>query len=134
MNVYTEYLLLVFLCLLGVLQLVASINKLSAMSFFKRPTSGYLFAIITIFGALSWFFLSKDRVVQGVEGIEAMLLFIGAALLAFLATASISSLINRRIEPPSGEQRFQEEKGLDVLRTTTYFQAIARHFRHRKQE
>lgn len=133
MNVYVEYFLLIFLCFLGLLQLAASINKLSGLSFFKRPTSGYLFATLTVFGAFCWFFLSKDRCVQGVEGVEAFLLLIGAAPLALLVTASISSLINRKIEPPSREQGPQEEKGLDALRTMTYFQAIARHFRERKQ-
>jgi len=132
-NVYAEYFLLVFLCFLGALQLAASINKLSAFSFFKRPTSGYLFAVITIFGALCWFFLSKNRCVQGVEGVEAFLLLIGTALLAFLVTASISSLINRKSEPPRREQESQEEIGLDALRTMTYFQAVGRHFRERKQ-
>jgi len=132
-NVYVEYFLLIFLCFLGLLQLAASINKLSGLSFFKRPTSGYLFATLTVFGAFCWFFLSKDRCVQGVEGTETFVSLVIAALLAFLATVSISSLINRKIGPPSREQRSQEEKGLDALRTMTYFQLIARHFRERKQ-
>ena len=133
MIVYAEYFLLVFLCFLGALQLAASINKLSAFSFFKRPISGYLFAFITIFGALCLFFISKNRVVQGVEGVEAFLLLIGTAFLAFLVTASISSLINRKSAPPSREQESQEEIGLDALRTMTYFQAVGRLFRERKQ-
>jgi hypothetical protein len=132
-NVYVEYFLLVFLCFIGALQLAASINKLSKFSFFKRPLSGYIFAFIAIFGAFCWFFISKNRCVQGVEGVEAFLSLIGAALLSFIATASISSVIHRKSEPPVREQGAQEEIGLDALRTMTYFQAVGRHRRGRKQ-
>jgi len=132
-NVYVEYFLFVFLSFLGILQLAASINKLRGLSFFKRPLSGYIFAFIAIFGAFLWFFLPKNRCCQGVEGVEAFLSLIGAALLSFIATASISSVIHRKSEPPVREQGAQEEIGLDALKTMTYFQAAGRHRRGRKQ-
>ena len=133
MNVYVEYFLLVFLCFVGALQLAAGINKLSKFSFFKRPISGYLFAFVVILGALCWFFISKNRCVQGVEGVEAFLSLIGAAFLSFIVTAYISSVIHRKSEPPVREQGAQEEIGLDALRTMTYFQAVGRHLSGRKQ-
>jgi len=118
----------------AVLQLAASISKLSKLSFFKRPAHGYIFAFTVILGALCWFFLSKNRAVQGVEGVEAFLLLGGAAILAFLATASLSSLIHRKTVPLDEEPRSQEEPGLDALRTMTYLQAISRFLGQRKQE
>ena len=133
MSVYAEYLILVFLCFLGVLQLAATANKLNGLSFFKRPTLGYLFAIITIAGALLWFFLSKDRCVQGVEGVEAFVSLAGMAPVAFLVTAAISSRINAKNMPVSSKKMSQDTEGLNALRSMTYFQAIARHFRERKQ-
>ena len=133
MIVYLEYFLLAFLCFLGLLQLAASFNRLSGLSFFRSTFLGYLFAATTVFGAFCWFYLSKDRCVQGVEGVESFLLLIGAAPLALLVTASVSSLVNRRLTPPSPIREHPEESGIDALRTMTYFQLIARYLRERKQ-
>ena len=134
MIVYAEYFLLVFLCFIGAMQVSASVSKLSKFSFFKRPTCGYIFASILILGALCWFFISKNRCVQGVEGVEAFLSLIGAAFLSFIVTAYISSVIHRKSEPPARGEGAQEEIGLDALRTMTYFQALGRHRRERDQK
>lgn len=133
MNVYIEYFLLAFLCFLGLFQLAASFNRLSGLSFFRSTFLGYLFATIAVLGAFCWFYLAKDRCVQGVEGVESFLLLVGAAPLALLVTASVSSLVNRGLRPPTPIREHPEESGIDALRTMTYFQLIARYLRERKK-
>jgi len=128
----TEYFLLAFVCCLGVLQIVANANKLRGISFFKRPTLGYLFAALIIIGAISWFFITEDRIVPGLTGPDMALWFFVGASLAVITTLILSSLINRRMSPSMGDPE-PEEKGLGVLKEITYFQAIRRHLRRGKQ-
>jgi hypothetical protein len=130
-SIYLEYLILVFFGFLGVLQLAATSNGLRGLSFFKKQVYGYLFAVVTIVGSFLWFFLSKNRCLQGVEGVEAFVSLSGMAIVVFAFTATVSSRINRNRMPLS--QKTDEEEGLGALRTMTYFQAMSRRFRGRKQ-
>jgi len=120
-----EYLLLVFICCCGLLQLMAVRGGYSGVSFFRGRVPGYIFATLTVGGALLWFFLLEDRCVPGLEGSQVFALFLAAAVLSLIFTLSLSSLLN------SSRLRGEEnpEPGLDALRRMTYLQAIARRFR-----
>ena len=124
-----EYFLLILICCCGVLQFVAARWKLSGISFFNRTTYGYLFAALAIGGAFSWFFTVENRCLPGLEGAEVFALFIAGSLASFLVTASVSSVIKRKLHLSVEQHNPEEEPGLDYLRRMTYFQAIARHFR-----
>ncbi len=124
-----EYFLLVLISCCGVLQFVAARWKLRGISFFNRTTFGYLFAALAIAGAFSWFFTVEDRCLPGLEGAEVFALFIAGSLSAFLITASLTSVINRKLHLSTEQHNPEEKPGLDTLRRMTYFQAIARYFR-----
>ena len=124
-----EYFFLVFISCCGVLQFVASRWKLRGISFFKSTFSGYLFAVLAIAGAFCWFFTVEDRTVPGLEGFQVFRLFIAGSLSAFIFTASLSSVIKRKLRLSMGQHNPGEEPGLDSLRRMTYFQAIAGYFR-----
>ena len=132
MSLAAEYFLLAFVSCLGVLQIVANANKLRGISFFKRLTLGYIFAALIIIGAISWFFITEDRIVPGLTGPDMALWFFVGATLAVITTLILSSLLNRRMSPSIGDPE-PEEKGLGVLKEITYFQAIHRHLPRGKQ-
>jgi len=128
-GIAVEYFLFVMISCCGVLQFVAARWKLSGISFFKRTTFGYLFAVLAIGGAFSWFFTVEDRCVPGLEGFQVFRLFIAGSLASFIFTASLSSVIKRKLRLSVKQHNPEEEPGLDSLRRMTYFQAVARHFR-----
>lgn len=129
-----EYFFLIFISCCGVLQFVAARRKLRGLSFFQRAISGYLFAVLAIVGAFCWFFIVKNRCVPGLEGSEVFALFIAGSLASFIFTASLSSVINRKLRLSMGEDNPSEEPGLDSLKRMTYFQAIAGYFRRKGGE
>jgi len=129
-----EYFFLIFISCCGVLQFVAARRKLRGLSFFQRTISGYLFAVLAIAGAFCWFFISDNRHVPGLEGSEVFALFIAGSLASFIFTASISSVINRKLRLSMGQDNPSEEPGLDSLKRMTYFQAIAGYFRRKGGE
>ncbi len=124
-----EYFFLVFISCCGVLQFVAARWRLRGISLFQRTISGYLFTVLAIGGAFSWFFTVEDRAVHGLEGAEIFALFIAGSLSAFILTAALSSVIKRKLHLLVEQDNPEEEPGLDSLRRMTYFQAIARYFR-----
>jgi len=128
-GIAVEYFLLVLICCCGVLQFVAARWKLSGISFFNRTTFGYLFAALVIVGAFSWFFTIEDRCVPGLEGAQTFAMFIAGSLASFIVTASLSSVIKRKLRLSVKQHNPEEELGLDSLRRMTYFQAVARHLR-----
>lgn len=127
-EIAVEYFLLVLISCCGMLQFVAARWKLSGLSFFNRASFGYLFAVLAIGGAFGWFFTIEDRAQPGLEGAQTFALFIAGSLASFIVTASISSVIKRKLRL-SVKQHNPEEPGLDCLKRMTYFHAITRHFR-----
>ena len=128
-GIAVEYFLFVMISCCGVLQFVAARWKLSGISFFNRTTFGYPFAVLAIGGSFSWFFTIEDRCVPGIEGAEVFALFIAGSLASFIVTASLSSVIKRKLHLSVKQHNPEEEPGLDSLRQMTYFQAVARHLR-----
>ena len=128
-GIAVEYFLLVLICCCGVLQFVAARWKLSGISFFNRTTFGYLFAVLAIGGSFGWFFTAENRAQPGLEGAQTFAMFIAGSLASFIVTASLSSVIKRKLRLSVKQHNPEEELGLDSLRRMTYFQAVARHLR-----
>jgi amino acid transporter len=134
-NPYVCYLLFVFLAFFGVLQIVAAYAELRGLSFFKTAISGYIFGILIIGVAFSWFFgvgghiqnvpvAGTEYKIARVEGSGQWGLSCAAVVIAFLLTIVISFLTKRR-----ALSRSSEEEGVDALKDATYLELIRRKLR-----
>ncbi|MES0278521.1 MAG: hypothetical protein ABUK03_02100, partial [Dehalococcoidales bacterium] len=95
-----EYFALVFAASLGVFQAAAAYNGLRGLSFFSRPTWGYLLAVFTTGPALAALFTWNLRNAPGIiEGGEQFILLSLAVLAAYVLTLVAASLFNG--SPPS---------------------------------
>jgi hypothetical protein len=123
------YCLLVFVSVLGVLQLAAAHNNLRNLLFFSRKGYTVGFAVpaigVPLFVFFSWYNF-YSFVVEGGQQTGSFILSAGAAL---LFTLGFSSILNRK---RAGKDN-PAEKGLDVLRETTYFQAVCNHRNGKEQ-
>jgi hypothetical protein len=127
-----NYCLLVFIAVLGVLQLAAAYNNFRGLLFFPRTIFTVCFAVLAIGIALFAFFTWNDLhkiIVNGsqkifiVEGSQQTGLFVLSAAAGILFTLVFSSVVNyRRFSAGDSEQ-----DGLDALRESTFFQAIRNH-------
>jgi hypothetical protein len=117
------YCLLVFISVLGVLQLAAAYNNLRSLLFFPRIGYTVGFAVLAIGITLFVFFSWYDFYSIVVEGGQQTGSFVLSAAAALIFTLGFSSILNRR---RAGNDS-PAEKGLDALRETTYFQAVRNH-------
>ncbi|MES0329019.1 MAG: hypothetical protein ABUK06_01900 [Dehalococcoidales bacterium] len=117
-----EYFALVFAASLGVFQAAAAYNGLRGLSFFSRPTWGYLFAAITTGPALAAIFTWNLRNATGIiEGGQQFLLLSPAILAAYLLTLVAASLLNGSsptgdTTPPAGIEGFKQAGLFKLLR------------------
>lgn len=119
-----DYLLLVFMVSLGVLQLAAAWRRLDGLSLFlRRRYLGYIFAVAIICGGC-WLFFSEPRNIPdyagGLGGSQLFIYTIAGIAIAGLFSLVASSALNARW----GHSSTGEEEGLDSLKTMTYLQAI----------
>jgi hypothetical protein len=118
-----NYCLLVFISVLGILQLAAVYNNFRGLLFFPRAIYNICFAVFAIGFALFAFFTWYDFNSFVVEGSQQTGSFVLSAAAGIVFTLVFSSIINHR--------RFgagnSEQEGLDALRETTFFQAIRNH-------
>ncbi|MEE8194148.1 MAG: hypothetical protein V3T73_01430 [Dehalococcoidales bacterium] len=116
-----EYFYLVFLAVVGLLQVVAAYNELRGISFFSRKIYGYLFAAFTGGPALAGFFTWNSRNPTGIiHGGEQFVFFLLALITALSFTLIASSLLNsRRLRG-----NHVRHDGLEALREVTFFQAL----------
>ena len=118
-----EYFVLVFAASLGVFQAAAAYNGLRGLSFFSRPTWGYLLAALTTGPALVAFFTWNLRNATGViEGAQQLVLLSLAIMAAYIVTLVASSLLNSspptgNAAPPAGIEGFKEAGFFQLLRT-----------------
>lgn len=116
-----KYTLLVFIADLGVLQLAADHNSLKGLLFFTNRILIYVFAVLTIGFPLFVFFNWNSLFATGViQGTQQALLFLVAFGLAVIFTVFISSVLQNKqmghVKPT--------KKGIDVLKETTFFNAL----------
>ncbi len=118
-----EYFVLVFAASLGVFQAAAAYNGLRGLSFFNRPTWGYLLAALTTGPALAAFFTWNLRNATGViEGAQQLVLLSLAIMAAYIVTLVAASLLNSSppagdTAPPAGIEGFKEAGLFKLLRT-----------------
>jgi hypothetical protein len=119
---------LVFMAVLGIIQLAAFKNNYRGLFFFPARIYSLVFAVITIGSALYLFFTWNElHQIIAIEGSQQTGSFVISTALAIIFTVVCSSLLNIR--------RFNRGKprqgGLDGLRDATVFQAI---FSRRKDQ
>lgn len=115
-----NYCLLVFIAVVGVLQLAAVYNNFRGLLFFPVKIYSLIFGIIAVGLALTGFFFWYDLNDIIVEGSQQTGSFVLSAALGIIFTLVFSSIVNYR--------RFNSVKpqqdGLDTLQQSTFFQAI----------
>jgi hypothetical protein len=123
-----EYFGLVFVAVLGVLQVVAAYNRLRGVSFFRRRVYSYLFAVLTMGSALAGLFTWNWRNPIGIiQGGEQFVLFILALIMALALTLVVSSLLYKRCL----QKNYVQHDGLELLREKTIFQVVRQRFGRR---
>ena len=121
-----DYILLVFMVSLGVLQFVAARVKLEGISFFPRRYMGYIFAVLMVIGGYGWFFRIDRNIPDTAGGISGPWQFaylVAGLAIAVVLTLLLSSAVKARWGRPDSEG---EQRGLEVLKRMTFIQAIIR--------
>jgi hypothetical protein len=115
-----KYCLLIFLSILGILQLAAVRNNFRGLLFFPGKIVSLCFGIIAIGLPLFTFFTWYNFNSIIVEGSQQTGSFVVSAAAGIIFTLVISSIVNhRRLGPGNSKQ-----DGLNALRTGTFFQGI----------
>ena len=120
----TDYLLLVFVASLGVLQIAASLAHLNGLLIFKPPLVSRALGLLLFVGAFVMFFSTGTRNINDYEGgldapTQGLFFFLGA-FAGLGVTLMLSSLVNLRMNGG----RPSPEAGLDALRETNYISAL----------
>ncbi len=118
-----NYCLLVFIAVLGVMQLAALNNNFRGLLFFHHRIYTLGFAVIAIGSALYAFFTWNDFHTIIVEGGQQTGSFVLSTAAGIIFTLVCSSVLNNR-RLASGKTR---QDGLEVLRESTFFQAFRNH-------
>lgn len=118
-----NYCLLVFIGVLGVLQLAAASNNLRSLLFFPRRRYTVGFSVLAIGFALFAFFTWNDFNTIIVEGSQQTGSFVLSAAAGIIFTLAFSSILNYRRTGAEGNGK----DGLEALRESTYFQALRNH-------
>ncbi len=122
-----DYFVLVFIAAAGVYQIVAAASGLRGLSFFGQPLVQSFFGAALIVAAFAWFYTEEERNVQHtVEGAQQLTFFLAAAILSFLVSAGLASIINAYAlsTPSDSSRRDKSDLGMLELKQTTLFQAI----------
>ena len=115
-----EYIGLVFLANMGVLQLAAGHNKLRGMSFFDNNIYTFLFGVITITPSLFILFIWNNLFPTGIiEGAQQAGLFFVSFVISLVLTLSIASFLHRDQKDTNINLH-----GIEIMRSTTYFSAL----------
>jgi len=131
-KVEKDYLIFVFVAVLGLLQLVAARQRWTGLLFVRRwPLLSYVLGLAGLGGGYAWFFFGDDRNVPGLEGYQLFSRFAVSTVAAVLVTLLVSSALHVRWDKDIVGQKHDlppadEEHGLEILRTLTYWQALTR--------
>ena len=130
----TDYLILIFVASIGVIQIAASVGGLRGLLIFKSPLLSLGSGLTLAIAAFVWFFSTTNRNINdyngGLDGNTQALLFFLGSLAGVVATFLGSSIINLKMvsEKPS------PKAGLDALRDTSYLKALSHSFRYWSSE
>jgi hypothetical protein len=120
---FLGYCLIVFVAVLGVIQLAALRNNFRGLLFFRQKALTVIFSAVTIVVPLLIFFTWYDFRTFLIEGSQQTVLFVVSAAAAITFSMVCSSLLNFRCVG----QGKSTEKGLEALRESTFFQAVKNH-------
>ena len=113
----------------GVLQIVATCNRLRGLSLFSDRKKGYLFGVAIAISSFVWFFGTGNRNIEGhitgVQGTQQFALFLAGVCTGICATAIIASIVHWKSKPSPKSPRY----GLELIRETTYLRAFLRLFK-----
>lgn len=128
----TDYCIGVFISTLGALQFAFSVGGLRALLIFKRALIARALGLALAAGGFAFFFLTEFRNINDYEGgldapSQALFFFLGAAA-ALAFTLALTSVLNRRMVAPEGEDA--PEGGIDSLRNTNYAASLSRGVSH----
>jgi hypothetical protein len=119
-----NYCLLVFIAVVGVIQLAALHNNFRGLLFFPHRIYTLAFACLATGSSLFVFFTWYDFHKIVVEGSQQTGSFVASAAAAIIFTLICSSILNYRRFHPVKTQK----EGLEVLRESTFFQALHNHW------
>ena len=124
-----DYCLFVFLAAMGVVQMAAARNSLTALLFLRHRPLAFLSGAALTAGVFLWFFVSEPRNIPdtagGLDGNQTAGYFAISAGSAVILTLLLTSWSNRDM-PRDGPIA----AGLDALRRTTYLRALAHALKH----
>ena len=111
---------MVFLAVIGVLQLAAAYNNFRGLLFFPIKILSLIFGIIAVGMSLAGFFFWYDIYDIVVEGSQQTGSFVFSAGMGIIFTLVLASLVNHR-RFNSGKP---QQDGMDNLKESTFFQAV----------
>ena len=119
-----DYLILIILASIGVIQLGALYGDLKGLLFFRSVTLIHFVGLSLPIASFVWFFTTDARNINDYAGgldsnIQALLFFLGA-LIGWIFTAILSSIINLHMK----RQDLSPCQGLDTLKKTNYFNVL----------
>jgi hypothetical protein len=125
-----EYCGYVFVAFVGIIQLIAARWGFHGISFFRNNIWGYVFGTTAIVAAFVWFFAFTGLdLSQPTFDLPPQLLWFAVSIAcAILFTLAVSSLLNKKLNPPTQESN-TNEADVDTLKQKTYWSAIARYLK-----
>ncbi len=132
-----DYFVLVFLAAVGVYQIASIPAGLEGLWFFKHQKVQYLFGVLAVIGAFVWFYTDEERNIQPtVEGAQQLVLFLGAIIGAYVATALLASIIQAKLRSRGSKlvKGKQHDLGMETLKTTTLFGGILSSLRKTRED
>ena len=128
-NFALDYLILVLLVSVGVLQMAASSGSLSALLLLPSPRLSSALGVFLAVGAFVWFFAVEPRNAPdtgaGLDGVEQAVLFTLGASVSLLFTLLASSLVHAR-KPPASRGVIQ---GLEAITQVSYVTVVKENLR-----
>jgi hypothetical protein len=120
-----DYVILVFLSCIGIIQIAVAHAGLTKLLILKRPSYAYALGLALIIAGFTWFFSDGPRHVSdtagGLDGNDQAARFALSALAAVFFTVLATSALNRSAKnspPPTLD-------GLEALREHTYLEALS---------
>jgi len=128
-----DYLIFVFVFALGVLQIAASLGRLSGLLLFRKTMPSRIAGALLILAVVVWFFASAPRNINdidgGIAGTAQTGLFALGSFLAFAVTLVLSSILNVRLAGSKADAS-TDPQGFEALSESTYAKALLRSLRY----
>jgi len=128
-----DYFLMIFFSSIGIIQLAAISAKLTGIILIPYLTLAKSIATLLVILPIIWFFAKTNRNINdyagGLDANDQAVLFLAGAILATIATLSISSMVNKNL--------FDKNHTLPIklhsLKNSTYYNLIKHVLRNNNQ-